>query len=69
MVIQKQIENYETIKQCEAAIENLKSLREEAFKLLIDEELKANESFTIFTNFLSDIQQELENKMAKLKGN
>jgi hypothetical protein len=44
----------------ELLLEKLKQLEREAFVLLIDERLAANESFRIFTDLISRIRVELK---------
>jgi TRAP-type uncharacterized transport system substrate-binding protein len=67
MKIQKQVENYATTAECNAAIKELKKLRENAFQQLMAEKLSADESFRIFITLLNDTQTELQNRIGELK--
>ena len=67
MEIQRQIEYFEMPEDCQVAIEELKALREKAFKELINEKLQADESFRIFITFINDIHEEIRNKLSDLK--
>lgn len=67
MNIQKQIENFQTVSECETASVKLKKLREKAFDELIAEKLRADESFRIFITLMHDIQSEIQKKIDGLK--
>lgn len=60
--IEKQIPNCKTTIDCSIAIQNLKSMRETAFQMLIKEKLTADESFRIFITLLNDTIREIEKR-------
>jgi TRAP transporter TAXI family solute receptor len=67
MKIQSQMEQDLTVEQCNAAIKELKKLRENAFHQLMAEKLSADESFRIFITFLNDTQAELHKRLDALE--
>ena len=65
--LQKQVGSFQTLEKCEQSINNLRNLRETAFKQLIDEKLNADDSFRIFITFVNDTQNEIWHRMEVLK--
>ncbi|KAA3619659.1 MAG: hypothetical protein DWQ05_02745 [Calditrichaeota bacterium] len=63
---EKQIPHFDTHQKCTIAIDDLKSLREEAFRQLIKEKLMANESFRIFIQLLNDTIDEIRRRQSEL---
>ena len=67
MVIQRQIKTYESIEKCDQSILRLRNIRDDAFKNLIKEKLRADESFRIFITFVNDTITEIQHRIDKLK--
>lgn len=65
--MQHHIDYFSSMDDCIAAIDELKHMREKAFRLLIDEKLQADESFRIFITFINDVRDEINNRKEELR--
>jgi hypothetical protein len=65
--VEKNLENFNTLESCTAAIENLTTIKKHAFELLIKEKLAANESFDIFLTLVDNLVKRIERRMSKLE--
>ncbi len=65
--VEKNLDNFNTLESCTAAIENLTAIKKHAFELLIKEKLAANESFDIFLTLVDNLVERIERRMSKLE--
>lgn len=66
IAVRKTIEDFDSGEQCSAAAERVKALQNEAFELLINEKVSADESFRIFITLSKDIEGEIEKRREEL---
>ena len=61
--IENQITETEEVSELEKLSENIRTFKKKAFKLLVDEEVEANESFRIFISLSNDTIELVDKKV------